>query len=73
MNRYISSFIISALSYIVIIVAIIYFANTDTRCNADAKIQNVKKVCFSVINQPVAQKPKKEEKIVSMPKPKPKP
>lgn len=77
MNRYISSFIISSIFYVAIIVALIYFTNLNSRCDADTKIQSVKKVCFTVITQPETPKPKpkpkKEKKIEPKPKSKPKP
>lgn len=68
MNRYISSFIISSLLYLSLIVALIYVV-ADTKSSTVAKVQDVRKVCFTV----VAQKPKQEKKVIPKPKPKPKP
>ncbi|MDD2448586.1 MAG: energy transducer TonB [Sulfurimonas sp.] len=78
MNRYLSSFIVSAISYLAIVVAIIY-AVADTKVSTDAKVEDVRKVCFTVVTQVKPQKPKQEKKITPKPeqkpiqKPKPKP
>jgi len=68
MNRYLSSFIVSAISYLAIVVAIIY-AVADTQVSTDAKVEDVRKVCFTVVTQV---KPQKQEKKIT-PKPKPEP
>lgn len=80
MNRYLSSFIVSAISYLAIVAAIIY-AVADTKVSTDAKVEDVRKVCFTVVTQVKPQKPKQEKKItpkpeqkpIQKPKPKPKP
>ncbi|MFT7004952.1 MAG: protein TonB [Sulfurimonas sp.] len=72
MNRYFHSFIISALSYLVIIIAVFYALTTNTELKTDAKLQDVKKISISVINQPACPKPKIEKKITPKPKTKPK-
>jgi len=73
MNRYISSFIISAFSYLAIIVSIVYFLSADTKLSTDAKVQDVRKVSFRVVAQASPPKPQQEKKITPKPKPKPKP
>ena len=73
MNRYVSSFIISAISYLLIVITIIYIINVETTLSIDAKVEDVRKVCFTVVTQTKPQKPKQEKKITPKPKPKPKP
>jgi protein TonB len=73
MNRYISSFILSALSYLTIITLIIYFLSADTKLSTEAKLQDVRKVCFTVVAKTTPPKPKEKKKVEPKPKPKPKP
>ncbi|WP_321778057.1 TonB family protein [Sulfurimonas sp.] len=75
MNRYISSFIISSIFYLVIIIGLVYFVSINDSCKADVNIKATKKICFSVVTQAETSKPKieKSPKFKKKPKPKPKP
>ncbi|MCK9473768.1 energy transducer TonB [Sulfurimonas sp.] len=81
MHRYLSSFILSSIAYILVGVLIIYFISIDTYSDKTTKIINIQKVCLSTvipkIEPKVEQEPKpiepKPKPIEPKPKPKPKP
>jgi len=79
MNRYISSFIISAISYTFVGASLFYFFVIKKDDNSEkCKIENIQKISFTVVSQPkeVQEKiePQKEEiKKPDEPKPLPKP
>lgn len=73
MNRYFSSFIISAISYFIIIFSLIYIIKADSQPNTDAKVQDVRKVSFTIIAKSIPLEKKQEKKVTPEPIPEPKP
>lgn len=70
MNRYLTSFIISAISYIFVGASLVYFFIIKDNTHEKCKIENIQKISFTVISQPkkVEEKIERTEELKPLPK-----